>query len=123
MAVDCFGDSRRCETILVRLLENDLALYQRRCSCRGQLVTGMEHYYLRSSSISMHAVMVSLRLLTVAQLHGLLPNSQVVLPHQGISACCQQTIGVMVHSLQAGYAVVDIFEDSAGDFSQRFEIN
>ena len=71
----------------------------------------------------MRAVMVSLCLQTVAQLHGLLPNSQVVLPHHGISACCQQTIGIMVHSLQAGYAVVDIFEDSTGDFSQGFEIN
>ena len=109
--------------MLRRLLENDLAPCPRRYLCHEKLEISTEQCCLRNPSISLTVVAAFRRLLTVAELHGLLPNTQVVPSHHSISACRQQTIGIMVHSLQAGYAVMHILQDSTGDFSQGLGIN
>ena len=82
----------------------------------------MEHCCLKRSSILIGTIMSSLHLLTVAKSHGFLPISHVVSLHRSVSACRQQTVGVMVHGLQAGHAIMHIVHDSTGDFPQGFEI-
>ena len=83
----------------------------------------MELYCLGSPSTPTSVAADVRRLLTVAQLHGLLPKSHVVSLHHSVLACCQQTAGIMVHGLQAGHTIMHVGYGSAGDFAQGLDID
>ena len=106
-----------------RQLENGSTLYPQQCLCREKPETSMELYCLGSSSTPTSVAADVRRLLTVAQLHGLLPKSHVVSLHHSIPPCCQQTAGIMVHGLQAGHAIMHVGYGSAGDFPQGLKID